>query len=276
MTYANQEVLEFYKELPFNIFGDLNTAINQIKANDPLEVYPELKKIIGSKKVNILDIGCGGGWLVNSLCYHHNEQVKVVGVDYNPVVINYAKEIRDKLKLKSEFYVSDLFALDETRKYDLIISLGVLHHTNNCIEAIKKILNYGNKNSTLFIGLYHKYSREPFLNHFKKIEHLSEKEKFDEYKKLHKIKDEKKLYSWFRDQVLHPHETQHTFEEMLELFSNTSYEIFSTSINNFKEIKNFNEIIDKEKTLKQYAEKKIKNYEYLPGFFIICAKNTSR
>ena len=125
MTYANQEVLEFYKELPFNIFGDLNTAINQIKANDPFEVYPELKKIIGSKKVNILDIGCGGGWLVNSLCYHHNEQVKVVGVDYNPVVINYAKEIRDKLKLKSEFYVSDLFALDETRKYDLIISLIV-------------------------------------------------------------------------------------------------------------------------------------------------------
>ena len=74
------------------------------------------------------------------------------------------------------------------------------------------------KNSTLFIGLYHKYSREPFLNHFKKIEHLSEKEKFDEYKKLHKIKDEKKLYSWFRDQVLHPHETQHTFEEMLSFF----------------------------------------------------------
>jgi len=273
MSFANQKVLDFYKELPFNIFGDLDIAINQVKKNNPLEIYPELKKFFGKKNLNILDVGCGGGWLVNSLSYHYKDKVKVVGVDYNKVVIDYANKIKERLNLKSEFYVSDLFALNETTKYDLIITLGVLHHTNNCQEAIKKILKLGKDNSSVFIGLYHKYSREPFLNHFKKMKNLSEEEKFYEYKKLHKIKDEKKLYSWFRDQVLHPHETQHTFEEMQILFSKTNYQIISTSINNFEEIKNFDEIIKKEKTLKRYAEKKLMSNEYFPGFFIVCAKN---
>lgn len=271
---VTQKVLDFYKELPFNIFGDLEVATNQIKKNDPLEIYSELKKIIGNNNINVLDIGCGGGWFVNSLSFHH-KTLNVVGVDFNPVVIEYAKKIKEILKLNSEFYVSDLFSLDEKKKYDLIVSLGVLHHTNNCEEAIKKILNYGKENSSVFIGLYHKYSREPFLNHFRDMKHLSEHEKFVEYKKLHKIKDEKKLYSWFRDQVLHPHETQHTFEEMLKLFSKTNYKIVSTSINNFEEIKNYEEIIEKEKLLKKYAEKKLINNEYFPGFFIVRAKKIS-
>ena len=274
MNNVNQKVLDFYKELPFNIFGDLDAATHQIKKNDPLEIYTELKKIIGNNNINVLDIGCGGGWFVNSLAFHH-KKLNVVGVDFNPVVIEYAKKIKEILKLNSEFYVSDLFSLDEKKKYDLIVSLGVLHHTNNCEEAIKKILNYGKENSSVFIGLYHKYSREPFLNHFRDMKDLSEHEKFVEYKKLHKIKDEKKLYSWFRDQVLHPHETQHTFEEMQKLFSKTNYKIVSTSINNFEKIKNYEEIIKKEKSLKKYAENKLTNNEYFPGFFIVCAKKNS-
>ena len=48
----------------------------------------------------------------------------------------------------------------------LIISLGALHHTNNCKEAIKYICKFGETKSYLFLGLYHKYGRKPFLDHF--------------------------------------------------------------------------------------------------------------
>lgn len=276
MTYQNLEVLKFYQELPFNIFGDLDLAVKQIKQNDPFEIYPHLKSILSNTKkdeIEVVDIGCGGGWLVNSLSYHHNDKLRVVGIDYNSLVIDYAKKIKAKLNLNSEFYVSDLFSINEKKKYDLVISLGVLHHTNNCHEAINKLLKLTKDNSHLFIGLYHKYSREPFLKHFQKMKNLTEEEKFKEYKKLHKIKDEKKLYSWFRDQVLHPHETQHTFEEIHNFFSNTKFKIISTSINNFEQIKNYEEIFEKEKKLKDYSEKKLANQEYFPGFFIVCAKN---
>jgi len=103
---------------------------------------------------------------------------------------------------------------------------------------------------------------------FEKIKNESEETKFNEYKKLHKIKDEKKLYSWFRDQVLHPHETQHTFEELIPIFQSAGYNIISTSINNFKKIDNFNEIVDNEKKLFNIAKERLKFKEYFPGFFV--------
>ena len=55
-------------------------------------------------------------------------------------------------------------------KFDLAISLGVLHHTENCAEAIRQIgINCVKSGGYFFIGLYHTYGRAPFLNHFKKL-----------------------------------------------------------------------------------------------------------
>lgn len=273
MTFKNENVLNFYKELPFNIYGNKKSATDQIVKFNPLEIYPELKKIIEKyKKIKIIDFGCGGGWLVNSLSYHLNEKADVTGVDFNPSVIKYANEIKSNLNLSSNFFCSDLFKFDREKKYDLIISLGVLHHTNNCKEAIKCISQFGKKDSSLFLGLYHLYGRRPFLDYFKKMKNKSENFKFNEYKKLHKIDDEKKIYSWFRDQVLHPHETQHTFEEMISIFNSINYDIISTSINKFQKIDDYKKIIQKEKELELYSQKKIKNKEYYPGFFITIGK----
>ena len=66
------------------------------------------------------------------------------------------------MQLKSKFEVSDLSTYEDSSKYDLLISLGVLHHTNNCLQAIKYISKFGNENSNLFLGLYHRYGRKPF------------------------------------------------------------------------------------------------------------------
>ncbi len=276
MTYKNIEVLDFYRELPFNIYGNLDSAEEQIKRYNPLEIYPELKKIIDKyDKIKIIDFGCGGGWLVNSLSYHLKNKADVTGVDFNPVVIEYANKIKNNLNLSSKFFSSDLFTFQNEAKYDLIISLGVLHHTNNCSEAIKHISTFGSDNSFLFLGLYHSYGRKPFLEYFKNMTNKSENFKFNEYKKLHKISDEKKLYSWFRDQVLHPHETQHSFEEMITVFKLINFKIIATSINKFEEISNFDEIVEEEKKLKSYSEQKLKKKEYFPGFFITIGKKIS-
>ena len=60
MTFKNDKVLNFYEKLPFNIYGDLNSAIEQIKKWDPLVVYPELNKIISNyDNIKIVDFGCG-------------------------------------------------------------------------------------------------------------------------------------------------------------------------------------------------------------------------
>ena len=275
MTFKNIKTLNFYKELPFNIYGSLTAAVDQIKKFDPLIVYPELGKIINQfkKKIKIIDFGCGGGWLVNSMSYHHKNKVEITGIDFNPKVIEYANKIKDLCNLDSKFFTSDIFEFKSSEKFDLVISLGVLHHTNNCHEAIRYITSFNDQNSYLFLGLYHKYGREPFLNYFKNMKNQSDDYKFKEYKKLHNnITDEKKMYSWFRDQVLHPHETQHTFEEISTLLIELGYSIKSTSINKFDKINDLKDIYELEKECYEISIKKIQDNEYYPGFFIVTAK----
>ena len=58
-------------------------------------------------------------------------------------------------------------------------------------------------------------------------------------------------YSWFRDQVFHPQETQHTLEEVKDWLDEISFKLVSTSINNYQSLKNINieELYDFEKEL---------------------------
>jgi SAM-dependent methyltransferase len=274
-TFKNEKVLEFYKQLPFNIYDNVEDATRNIKKNDPTKIYPPLKEILADNKIiNILDVGCGAGWFANSISYFFN-RVNVTGLDFNSVALDFAKSVKKKLNLNTNFIEKDLFEIDSKKKYNLISSLGVLHHTNNCHEGLKKILIQSPE--YVLIGLYHKYGRKPFLDHFddlkKKFPEKGEDFLYNEYKKLDKRSaNEKHLKSWFKDQVVHPHETQHSFEEIVPIFSDLNYEIKFTSLNRFKTFNDYKEIIDKEKEWYDYGKKQLENNLYFPGFFIIFAK----
>ena len=62
----------------------------------------------------------------------------MTGVDFNPRAIEFAKNIRNKLNLKTNFVIEDLFQVRSNDKLDLVSSLGVLHHTNDCHKGIEK------------------------------------------------------------------------------------------------------------------------------------------
>jgi len=282
-TYANRDVLEFYKKLPFNIYSDKAYAIESLKSNNPIKIYPPLADIIKDEKnFYALDLGCGAGWFANLLSYNF-KNINVYGVDFNPIAINFANEVKKELNLKTNFLVEDLFKINfrnlnlNTNEIDLISSLGVLHHTNNCHQGIKKIIEL--KPKFFLLGLYHKYGRQPFLDYFKELKikyhHLNNREYedslFKEYKKLDRRSlDDIHLKSWFKDQVLHPLETQHTLAEISSIMLPT-YEIISTSVNKFNKINSLSEIINKEKKLYEHGVNQIKKNIYFPGFFVILA-----
>ena len=252
LTYQNLDVLEFYRKLPFNIYSNKESSIKSLKENDPIKIYPPLSKIIkNDENINILDLGCGVGWFANLLSYNFN-RINVTGVDFNSVAIDFANKIKDQLNLKTNFIVEDLFKVEFSDKFDLISSLGVLHHTNDCFKGIEKIIELSPR--YFLIGLYHKYGRKPFLEHFDnlklKFKNLKkndlENALFEEYKKLDKrSSDETHLRSWFKDQVLHPKETQHTLAEILPIIK-TKYKIISTSLNKFEQIHNLEQIVEEE------------------------------
>ena len=266
MDEINKKVLDFYKIMPFNVYGDLDKACENIKNNPIIRIYPFLKEDL-LNAVNILDVGCGGGWLVNNIGYHFKSKI-ITGIDFNSVAIKFALAVSEKLNLNNKFEIQDLFKFNK-KDFDLILSMGVLHHTNNCLGALDHICKLGSKKSNIYIGLYHKFARKPFLDFVDSIKHLDEDQKFRKYQEIHKLTDEMHLKSWFRDQVLHPHETQHTLLEVLEIFKKNNYVFGGTSINHFKKVDNIEKIFQEEKKLFDYASKKIKNKIYYPGFFIV-------
>jgi len=266
MNEIDQKVLNFYEKLPFNIYGDIDNACKNIRKFDLKKVYPFLFDSI-SKSKTIIDVGCGGGWLVNSIAYKFDKDI--YGVDFNPVAINFAKKVTSKMSNKVSYEVKNIFDYTPSLKFDLILSMGVLHHTHDCLLALDKICKFGKKNSMIYVGLYHKYGRKPFLEFVETIKGLPEEESFEEYKKIHKLEDELHLKSWFRDQVLHPHESLHGLEEVLRIFKKNGYEFTGTSINSFKQTDTISEILRKEKDLYEYGKKKIQSKIYYPGFFIV-------
>jgi SAM-dependent methyltransferase len=273
-SHTGETVLDFYKILPFNYYGSIEEQVKSITQQSPIEqLYPPLKGLVTPCK-NILEIGVGAGWLTNSIAYHYKK--KVLGLDFNPIAIERARSVAKKMELQSDFLCEDLFAFSKEKKtnedcFDLILSLGVLHHTDNCIGAIKAICkNLLREKGYFFVGLYHKYGRIPFLKYFQDLKklNLSEEELFKKYKELHGLRDETHVQSWFRDQVLHPHETLHTIEEIIQLLPDLDCRLVSTSINRFKSIEDQQKLIEEEKTLYKVAEKRLHEKKYFPGFFV--------
>ena len=280
-TYANSEVLKFYQNLQFNIYSDPKLSADQIKKNNPTKIYNDLNNIIvNSSEFKLLDVGCGAGWFINSMKYYYNK-IDAYGVDFNQEALRFGEEVSLLLKLDTKFICEDLFSINLKKKFDLITSIGVLHHTNNCLAGIQKLIDLEPK--YLMIGLYHKYGRKPFLDHFDNLKKKNKELDKNELEELlyrefilldKRSKDETHKRSWFFDQVLHPYETQHTLEEIVPIISNNNYQLISTSLNKFDKKWEIKELIKSEKKQTDIGNEFLRKQNYYPGFFIIFLKKT--
>jgi 2-polyprenyl-3-methyl-5-hydroxy-6-metoxy-1,4-benzoquinol methylase len=110
------EVLEFYKMLPFNYYGSLDEQVNSVLKSKPIEEqYRPLRGLMGPSK-RILEIGCGAGWLTNSISYHYKKNV--LGVDFNSLPLERAKAVATQLDLRSEFECEDLFEFSKGKNLE--------------------------------------------------------------------------------------------------------------------------------------------------------------
>ena len=277
-SYANSDVLNFYKGLPFNYYEDIDIAAKSIRNTNFSTIYPVLPQIL-KKGVKVLDVGCGVGWFVNAINFHYMEYgSSASGIDYNSTAIKRADEIAFRLGIKSDFAEKDLFRYKPKKRYDLVSSIGVLHHTNNCIYGLRHIFNHLVKpGGYAFIGLYHKYGRKPFLDHFDKLKMkgLDEDQLLKEFNVLYSGSNDKQhTLSWFYDQVLHPHETQHSLAELMPILHSEKMELVSSSINKFELFRTEDELFEKEKQYYELAIQKIRKKIYFPGFFVFLAKKS--
>jgi len=102
----------------------------------------------------VLDVGCGMGRFADVAT---RWGARVVGIDLSAAAEMAAKNLADR-----EFvaFQADVFALPfAPESFDLIYSLGVLHHTPDCEKAVKVLDKYLKPGGTLAVWLYSGYNK---------------------------------------------------------------------------------------------------------------------
>ncbi|MGC2172346.1 MAG: methyltransferase domain-containing protein [Candidatus Sulfotelmatobacter sp.] len=102
----------------------------------------------------VLDVGCGMGRFADVAT---RWGAKVVGVDLSAAAEMAARNLADR-----EFVAlqADVFALPfAAESFDCIYSIGVLHHTPNCEQAVNTLPQYLKPGGILAVWLYSAYNK---------------------------------------------------------------------------------------------------------------------
>ena len=108
----------------------------------------------GVKGKLVLDVGCGMGRFAEVAT---RWGARVVGID-----LSLAAEVAAKNLLDREFvaFQADVFALPfAPESFDIIYSVGVLHHTPDCEAAVKALDKYLKPGGVLAVWLYSGYNK---------------------------------------------------------------------------------------------------------------------
>lgn len=151
-----QQIKDFYSKIkfpgPYNI-QDFD-VYDQGYTNNFVEQYNNA--IMNSK--NILDVGCGTGFLTNYFAYKYPDK-KFEGIDFSDS-IDFAENFSIEHKLKNVTYTKTNFLdVKSDVRYDCIISNGVIHHIPLYEKAIQNIKNILTEDGVLVLGVYNKFGK---------------------------------------------------------------------------------------------------------------------
>jgi len=126
--------------------------IKYIKENiiRDLKIKPSKKPF---KKINLLDIGCGGGLLSEPMC---KLGANVVGIDASEKNIEVAKFHAKKNKLKINYKVASPEKLKTKIKFDVILNMEIVEHVENIDFFIKESAKLLKKNGIMFVATLNK------------------------------------------------------------------------------------------------------------------------
>ena len=280
---VRSDVLDFYRTLPFHYHDMVAGHVDQLRRGNPLRECPPLMAAL-SPGTTRFDAGCGVGELVTAAAMYHGADA--YGIDANPVAIERAREIAAAVGVDVRFDVAELPGKPDGRRYQVVTSIGVLHHTDDCLGGLEQLARERlAEGGTLVIGLYHAYGRQPLLDHFAALRQrgAGEEEQFAEFRRLAvgtraDGPNPTFVQSWFRDQVQHPHETQHTLAEILPVLRDNGLRLVSTSINGFAEPprdwQDPDEWAAAERQLADESKEQLAAGRFAPGFFLFAARLT--
>lgn len=261
---------KFYNEVKFPNYDDIDNFGTLLDKSSKSIFVKKLDNEIPFHS-NVLEAGCGTGQLSIALSRYGR---KIHSIDLSEGSLIEAKKFTNKNNIKNvQLYKMNIFNLCFPKNcFDIIISNGVLHHTHNPELALSKLTECLKPNGKIVIGLYHKYGRVVQNIRQKLIKIFGEKIKFID-RRFSENLSERKKYAWFKDQYNNPHETKHSYHEVIQWFKKNNIDFINSIPFNF----DINEKIFNRKSILTKSEIFFKEYSmifnsrqiYEGGFFIM-------
>jgi len=216
-------VKAFYEENPFPNYDDIDSEETLVeKARKG--IFAKLLDEQIPQGAYVLEVGCGTGQLTNFLGMHYNR--RVFGSDMCLHSLRLANGFRDRCGIKNAGFVQmNLFrpAFKE-HTFDLVISNGVLHHTADPFGGFKSIARLVKPGGVIIVGLYNKIGR--LTTDFKRFlfRVTADRLAFLDAHMRNKHYNADRKRAWFFDQYKHPHESKHTYSEVIDWFESNGFE----------------------------------------------------
>ena len=264
-NYTSLKVKDQYENNPYPRW--VTTRINKIPLSienlirdlslDIIEDYPQ-----SFLKPLILIAGCGTGQHSIGVATRIKDS-KIEAIDLSFSSLSYAIRKTKELKVKNiKYFQADILELGEFRnKYDIIESVGVLHHMEDPMKGWETLVKCLRPKGLMKIGVYSKFAREKiilFKKNFVNKELSGTKSEIIEYRKkilqsnnleLFNISQSTDFYttSSFRDLLLHSKEHQFTLIQIKKSLLNLGLKFCGFEIPDKNIIKKFKKIYPERK-----------------------------
>jgi SAM-dependent methyltransferase len=218
-------VKAFYEENAFPNYDDLDSE-ESLREKARRGIFARLLDEQIPHGASVLEVGCGTGQLSNFLGMHWNRRVFGSDMCFNSLRL--AKGFRDRCDIKNVgFLQMNLFRpAFHPNVFDLVICNGVLHHTVDPLGGFSSISRLVKPGGCIVIGLYNKIAR--LTSDLKRgLFRLSgDRLRFLDSHMRNRNYNEARKRAWFMDQYKHPHESKHSYDEVIDWFESNDFEFF--------------------------------------------------
>jgi carbamoyltransferase len=222
---VSEIVQGFYEENPFPGYEDIDSA-DTLSAKARRGIFAQLLDDQVSPRATVLEVGCGTGQLSNFLGIRGRT---VYGADLCRNSLRLAQQFRTRNQLDTvHFLQMNLFRpVFPDASFDLVISNGVLHHTDDPHGGFRSIATLVRPGGYIIIGLYNRYGRIWTDLRRRLFQWSGNRFQFLDGYLADPAVDSHKKRIWFADQYRHPHESKHSIEEVCGWFDEAGFDFMN-------------------------------------------------
>ena len=239
---VTESVKAFYEENPFPNYEDIDSDWS-LRDAAKRGIFGRLLDEQTPRNAKVLEVGCGTGQLSNFMGMSWGRSVFGADLCINSLSLGHRFKSSHGID-GTAFLQMNLFRpAFRPESFDLVVCNGVLHHTSDPELGFRSISKLVKKGGLIVIGLYNWYGR--LTTDLRRIVFRASGDRFkflDPRLRDRKI-GEVRRNTWFMDQYKHPHESKHTYGQIMKWFQRSGFEF----VNSIPKATAFDSITEQEK-----------------------------